>query len=465
VSLFAVAGALLQASAYWRAPTVGALVNLAMAAFLGWVAALRARGAPPATGSRRADLGGYVIAGALALHLGVLFAALSLGLIKGSVNAFTGLASLEVAVLFAPVAATLAVLTGLARMRAAAIEASLALTALISATAVVGLAYADPPLETAVATLAAAAVVAAAVVARRPRALWIAAAFGAAALLGLDRWVIPPAEWRPPALAAMSLALFVPAYVRLRADDLGRVAREIGLVAAALAVLVGLAQAAANSSHMTEATNWLTTIPAFLVFGALGVAEGLHRRSERWVLLATTCFLAAVLMVVARFRPDPLEAYGWPVAMYLAAVGWGIALFGSDPLRASLLVPAQVASAVVLMGSSLAPMPARGDVGRAALVMGEALVVIRYAGGRASMPLAATALGFLALVLYRSIVTPLVLETVSAVFGAVAIALAILKPWRHSQSSRSVLDRRFASGELSAEEYRQAKSLLEGGSR
>jgi len=53
----------------------------------------------------------------------------------------------------------------------------------------------------------------------------------------------------------------------------------------------------------------------------------------------------------------------------------------------------------------------------------------------------------------------------AVLIGAVALALAIFKPWRHSQSSRSVLDRRFASGELSAEEYRQAKSLLEGGSR
>jgi hypothetical protein len=53
----------------------------------------------------------------------------------------------------------------------------------------------------------------------------------------------------------------------------------------------------------------------------------------------------------------------------------------------------------------------------------------------------------------------------AVLIGAVAVALVIFKPWRHSQSSRNVLDRRFASGELSAEEYRQAKSLLEGGSR
>ncbi len=434
VSWVAVGGALLPASSYWRAPLVGALVNLAMAAFLGFAAVLRARTGSHATSASRADLGGHVITGALALHLGVLFAGLSLGLVKGGTTAFTGLAPRELAILFAPVAAALAVLTGLARARAAALEASLALTALTSAIAVVVFAYNDQVLETMFATLASAGVVAAVVISPRPRALWIAAGFGAAALVGLDRWVAPPVEWRPLALAAISLALFVPAYLRLRADDFGRVTREIGLVAAALGVFVGLSEAAASASRMTEVASWLATIPAFLVFGVLGVVEGLHRRSERGVLMATTCFLAAVLMLVARFQPDPIEAYGWPVSIYLAAVAWGIARFASDRLRVSLLVPAQVGSAVVLMGSSLAVMPARGDVGRAALVMGEALVALGYAAGRASIPLATTALGFLALMLYRSTVTPLVLETASTVFGALVIVLVLAVPrwvpWR-----------------------------------
>lgn len=434
VSWAAVAGALLPASSYWRAPLVGTVVNLAMVALLGSAAVLRARTAPPTVAASKPDLGGHVLAGALALHLGVLFAGLYLGLIKGGLTPFTGLVPREVAILFAPVAAALAIGAGVAHVRVRVLEASLAVAALVSATGVVGFAYDDPALETLVATLAGGAVVAAAVLSRRAGALWIAAAFGAAALVGLDRWVDAPIEWRPLALAAIALTLFIPAYVWLRADDFGRIAREIALVAAGLAVVVGLAQATANGSRMTDLASWLTTIPAFLVFGSLGVVEGLHRRSERGVLVATTCFLAAVLMLVARFRPDPLEAYGWPVALYLAAVAWGLARFGSDRLRTSLLVPAQIGSAVVLMGSTLVVMPARGDVGRAALVMGEALVVLRFAAGRASIPLATTALGFLALMLYRSTVTPLVLETASAVFGALAIALALSVPrwvpWR-----------------------------------
>jgi hypothetical protein len=49
----------------------------------------------------------------------------------------------------------------------------------------------------------------------------------------------------------------------------------------------------------------------------------------------------------------------------------------------------------------------------------------------------------------------------AVLIGAVGIALAIFRPWRHSRHSREILDRRFAAGELSAEEYRRAKSLLE----
>lgn len=51
----------------------------------------------------------------------------------------------------------------------------------------------------------------------------------------------------------------------------------------------------------------------------------------------------------------------------------------------------------------------------------------------------------------------------AVLIGAVAIALVIFKPWRHSRHSRELLDRRFAAGELSAEEYRRAKSLIERG--
>ena len=46
---------------------------------------------------------------------------------------------------------------------------------------------------------------------------------------------------------------------------------------------------------------------------------------------------------------------------------------------------------------------------------------------------------------------------------AIALALLIFKPWRRSGNAQERLDRRLASGELSAEEYRERKKLLEGG--
>ncbi len=52
----------------------------------------------------------------------------------------------------------------------------------------------------------------------------------------------------------------------------------------------------------------------------------------------------------------------------------------------------------------------------------------------------------------------------AVLIGAVAIALAVFKPWRHPHRPQDLLDRRFAAGELGAEEYRRAKSLLKGSS-
>ena len=46
---------------------------------------------------------------------------------------------------------------------------------------------------------------------------------------------------------------------------------------------------------------------------------------------------------------------------------------------------------------------------------------------------------------------------------AIVLALLIFKTWRRSGNAREQLDRRFASGELSAEEYNERKKLLEGG--
>ncbi len=51
----------------------------------------------------------------------------------------------------------------------------------------------------------------------------------------------------------------------------------------------------------------------------------------------------------------------------------------------------------------------------------------------------------------------------AVLIGAVALVLVWLRPKRRSSGPQEVLEQRFARGELSAEEYRQSKQLLEGG--
>src|SRR5207302_1240329 len=87
-------------------------------------------------------------------------------------------------------------------------------------------------------TLGAAAVIVASVVdARRPAALWLAAAFAAVAASSAVRWLDPPEATRPVAAALAALVIFVPAYLpRFRADPFARVAREIAVSLAGVGV-------------------------------------------------------------------------------------------------------------------------------------------------------------------------------------------------------------------------------------
>ncbi len=51
----------------------------------------------------------------------------------------------------------------------------------------------------------------------------------------------------------------------------------------------------------------------------------------------------------------------------------------------------------------------------------------------------------------------------AVLIGAAALAFLLLRPKRRSSGPQDVLEQRFARGELSADEYRQSKQLLEGG--
>src|SRR5207245_2022123 len=103
-------------------------------------------------------------------------------------------------------------------------------------------AYQGATLGTILAGLAAAVIVASGVDARRPAALWLAAAFAAVAAWSAVRWLDPPEATRPVAAALAALVIFVPAYLpRFRADPFARVAREIAVSLAAVGALSGVA--------------------------------------------------------------------------------------------------------------------------------------------------------------------------------------------------------------------------------
>jgi len=441
LSYVGVLGALLPMSAYWRAPFVGAVVELGMAALLGTIAFIVAT--RKARSSKQRDLGGFVLVAALALHFGALYLLLTLGVITGGIAPFTQLEARDFALAFAPLATGLALAAAFAYRRAPALLPSVPFAALFSAAATVALTFRDAPLGTLTASAAALGVIVGAVMSRRSRGLWIAAAFAAVAAVCANTSLKPPAELPPVFIAAVALALFIPSFdVRVRRDDFARVTREIAVVAAGTAVVIGYLTIAQRGFRIdaTQTSAWLATVPALLVLGGLGVTEALHRRSERGVIAFTIFFLAAALMIIARLGPSELEAYTVPMAAYLATVAWGIERFGSANLRASVLTLAEVAAAVMLIaptylvGSTSSSVTRPGDIPRSAAVLGEALVVLRIASLRGSNALGVTALSFMGLMVLRGAGAPLALEATTAIFGAIALVFALLVPrlieWR-----------------------------------
>jgi hypothetical protein len=424
-----IAGAVLPLTAYWRAPLVGATTELAMAMLVGSLAALRARSAK----QERAvvDLSGFVGAAAAALHLGVLFVLLTTGLTRSGTAPFSGMDLRVLALGFTPIAAALAVLAAFALRRIPILANLVSAAALVSAALVVSLAFNDAPLTALLATAATVGAVAASVDTGRPSRLWIAAAFAGVAAVAFGRWLQPPEEIRPLALAFAALLIFIPAYLpRFREQAFSRVVREIAIAAALAGVGVGLGFALARplSAVIWDTPVWLATSPAFSVFGGLALIEALHRRSERSALLATGSFLASVLIVVARLHPVAIEAFTLPVAIYLGLAAWGIARWGSAGLRADLRLPALLGAAVALVGPSYLWSWQADAATRTVVVLAASVVLLRFASARGIQELAAVSIGALALVVVRAAAAPLTLEAYAGVFGLVTLGLVLMAP-------------------------------------
>ena len=431
IAYVAVGVALVPFAAYWRAPAVGALVYLGMTALLAVLVARRARSARAA----QAYQGATLVAAAVA-HVGVVFALVAAGVLHAGPAPMSGLVFRELALAFSPLAAGLAVLAALARRRLAPISRPLAIAAVSSAVLVVDYVLADPPLATILAALAAAVIVASGVDARRPAALWLAAAFAAVAASSAVRWLDPPEATRPVAAALAALVIFVPAYLpRFRADPFARVAREIAVSLAGVGVLSGLAFAFARSFGAASLLPWDTgvwwaTVPVVSAFGAIAVAEALHRRSPSLVLAATLSFLGSTLMIVASLHPAAVEAYTLPVALYFAIVAWALSRFGPAELRSTLATPAQIAAALALIAPTYLWSWRSDEPARTVLVLAEGLLLLGGAANRGSAPLSVVSLGALAAAGVRATAAPLAFESVAGIAGVATIALTLFVPGR-----------------------------------
>lgn len=435
LSYVLIAAALLPIAQYWRAPLVGATTYLGVSALLGSLAVWRAW---PARRDKAApELNGLVLFGAGALHLGVTFLIVATGLTRSGVEMFSGIDPRTLALGLTPIAAGLAILAAVARRRLPVLADVGSIAAVASGALVMFVAFEDPPLATVLAVAATVGAAATAVDTRQPLRLWIAAAFAAAAVVSAGRWLQPSEELRPLALAVGALLLFAPAYLpRFRANEFAGVAREIAIATSLGGVTVGLGFALARplTAAAWDAPVWLATSPAFAVFGTIVLIEALHRRSERIALFATASYLASVLIVVARLHPSAIEAFTVPAAVYLGLAAWGIARFGSPALRSDLLVPAQVAAAIALLGPTYVRSWERQDaVTRTLVVLAESVILLRFASARGLRELGAVSIGALALVVIRGAAAPLALEASTAAFGVVTIALVLAVPrisWR-----------------------------------
>ena len=418
VALGAAMAALLPAEAYWRAPFVGAAVDLMLAAAIAVVCLRR-------VGTWTPTLRYLLVASGILLHVGIALYLLGVGFVHAGTAPYTSFVGRELALAFAPLSALLAAAAWFSRGRLPQITRDLARMTLASIAATLFYAYGDPVLATILGSLAGAAAIAAARAIGVPRILWLGAASLAYALVGVDRWLSPPHEIRPIVLAFVALAVFIPAALpRWRAMRHAAVVREIALASAASGIVVGLS---ALGTPLRPASDlvWMATIVPVLAFGAIGLWDGLIRASEEQILGSSAFFLGAALMLVARAQPGQLEVYTVPVALYLTLVAWAMSHW-KMVIRSSLRVPVRVAAAAALVLPTYALSWLDGDAARGTIVLAEGVGILIVATWLDDRELGWAGVAVLGAMLVRGIAAPLVFESASAAFGALTIALTLV---------------------------------------
>lgn len=337
----ALVGAGLLVPHYEREPLNGAVVVLGAAALLAALEHLRRDVARPAVtpiGTLGLDRVRLYLSVAL-LHFGGRYAMLALlpdaTVLRDGPNA--------IALGFLPASLAVASATALAASRGHAWRDALAVATLASAISVTALAAAD---RAPIALGYAVAIVAAAVAAREPRLTWLAGAFGWVALLAwLDRTA--PLAHIPLRVLGVAVLVYVSAFVgALRSERWARPARDVALAGAAISAWIGLEQAV-DAERVLRSSGWADASFALAVLGGFAAIESLGRRSFALGAGSSAAVLGSVLMIIARTEPRDVQAYTFPMGVWL--LGLAVMALRYAPRDWEITVPLEGAGALLLL--------------------------------------------------------------------------------------------------------------------
>jgi len=238
----------------------------------------------------------------------------------------------------------------------------------------------------------------------KPALAYIASTYAFFALVrALDHFDVAAAAWPFPFMAlaawAYGTGFLLRAYRSWR-----EVWRHCGWGLGAGAPTVGLLLLAIQGDPDPVATSlYVTTTAAVGFLGLLLAADAwLYRRLDPTGIGATLAFLLALLMGIGHFRPDNVQAYTVPVALYLlgGTVFLGRARVLSDELKP--LIPwLELTAAGVLLVPPASEFLASPGLMEVSLLLGEALAVLLLGVGARRRFLVLPGVGFIVVAALR----------------------------------------------------------------
>jgi hypothetical protein len=220
---------------------------------------------------------------------------------------------------------------------------------------------------------------------REAPALPVPAAYGFFALLAAWRHFQPPDEYLPLVFSGAGSILFVFYYAyRSRLQRWPEVCLLLALVYLVAAPVIGWVrldtlanpEGYVGSQHFAETLLYQTSAASVLVVGI--VIAALSRLLARWDIAvgASLAGMVALLLEVGHFRPENVQWYTAPLALYLLGGALLLSRLKDIPIREQELSALEAAGAVLLMGPTLLQSMEEGAwaYGVVLLVEGIALV-------------------------------------------------------------------------------------------